>query len=348
MQLFGMGADQVLAMEVVLPNGRFVTATPDVNSDLYWALLGGGGGTFGVITSAVVKVHRKVPVTVVSWTLATSPAVSADAFWQAFKFFWDNFPTYNAAPTYSYFSIMKLAPGTYLWSMAPFFAADKTVAQTQALLKPFYDKCASLGIQLNPNTTHYDSFYPAYQATFGGLNYYVGGAGATPGNRLIPTENWATDSIRNQTFATIQNAVENALMLNIYHQQPVKQANPNINSVNPAFRKEQSMVVAINLVTQQTAAGWKAADDQLNSQILGPIRTISPAGGAYGNEADISEPNWQQSFWGANYPRLLSIKKQVDPTGLFYVHHGVGSEDWYVDDGGIVGVQSTDGPLCRV
>jgi len=40
MQLFGVGSDQVVALEVVLANGRFVTTTPSVNSDLYWAMLG--------------------------------------------------------------------------------------------------------------------------------------------------------------------------------------------------------------------------------------------------------------------------------------------------------------------
>lgn len=39
MQLFGMGADQVLALEVITAAGQFVTATPDLNADLYWAIL---------------------------------------------------------------------------------------------------------------------------------------------------------------------------------------------------------------------------------------------------------------------------------------------------------------------
>jgi hypothetical protein len=55
MQLSGMGTDQVVALEVVTASGPFVTATPGVNSDLYWALLGGGGGTFGIVTSVVIK-----------------------------------------------------------------------------------------------------------------------------------------------------------------------------------------------------------------------------------------------------------------------------------------------------
>ena len=54
--LVGMAADQVLSMEVVLPNGRFVTANEDSNPDLYWALRGGGGSMFSAIPvpSAVI------------------------------------------------------------------------------------------------------------------------------------------------------------------------------------------------------------------------------------------------------------------------------------------------------
>lgn len=37
------------------------------------------------------------------------------------------------------------------------------------------------------------------------------------------------------------------------------------------------------------------------------------------------------SFWGPNYSRLLAAKRQYDPDGLFFVHHGVGSEDWSAD-----------------
>lgn len=56
------------------------------------------------------------------------------------------------------------------------------------------------------------------------------------------------------------------------------------------------------------------------------VRALAPGGGSYANEADYFEPDWQQSFWGANYPRLLEVKQRYDPANLFCVHHGVGSE----------------------
>ena len=53
--------------------------------------------------------------------------------------------------------------------------------------------------------------------------------------------------------------------------------------------------------------------------------------GSYVNETDYFEENWQDSFWGSNYAKLLSIKTRYDPDGLFFVHHGVGSESWSSD-----------------
>ena len=59
---------------------------------------------------------------------------------------------------------------------------------------------------------------------------------------------------------------------------------------------------------------------------IGIIREATPGAGTYANEADYFEPDWQQTFWGSNYDRLLAIKRKVDPDNLFRVHHGVGSE----------------------
>lgn len=53
--------------------------------------------------------------------------------------------------------------------------------------------------------------------------------------------------------------------------------------------------------------------------------------GSYSNEADVREPNFQQTFFGPNYPRLRSIKKLYDPNSLFIVGAGVGSEEWDSD-----------------
>jgi len=58
---------------------------------------------------------------------------------------------------------------------------------------------------------------------------------------------------------------------------------------------------------------------------------VAPGAGSYVAEGDYFEPRWQQAHWGANYPLLAAVKQEYDPDGLFFVHHGVGSERWSED-----------------
>ena len=55
--LYGLSADNVLEWEVVTANGTQLTATSSSNQDLYWALSGGGGCTYGVVMSMTTKLY---------------------------------------------------------------------------------------------------------------------------------------------------------------------------------------------------------------------------------------------------------------------------------------------------
>ena len=74
---------------------------------------------------------------------------------------------------------------------------------------------------------------------------------------------------------------------------------------------------------RQARAIGKAADE---------LRKVAPDAGTYVAESSFFEREWQRAYWGPNYPKLLAIKKKYDPAGLFFVHHGIGSEEWS-DDG---------------
>ena len=70
--------------------------------------------------------------------------------------------------------------------------------------------------------------------------------------------------------------------------------------------------------------------DNINGA-MDELLKVVPQPGSYVSESDYFEKDWQRSFWGSNYERLATIKKKVDPGGLFFVHHGVGSEGWSAD-----------------
>jgi FAD/FMN-containing dehydrogenase len=61
------------------------------------------------------------------------------------------------------------------------------------------------------------------------------------------------------------------------------------------------------------------------------LKRVAPGGGSYVSESNYFNADWRRAYWGPSYPRLAEIKAQYDPTGLFIMHHGVGSEAWSAD-----------------
>jgi hypothetical protein len=82
----------------------------------------------------------------------------------------------------------------------------------------------------------------------------------------------------------------------------------------------------------------QAQQDRITNDIMPVIKAVTPDGGAYINEADYQEPDWKNAFFGANYKKLLRIKRRYDPKGLFYNAIAVGSERWEVQ---------RDGRMCE-
>jgi FAD/FMN-containing dehydrogenase len=82
--LHGLGADQIVSINLVTADGNFVTASPTENQDIFWAIRGGGGGSaFGVVTSMVVKAFKELETTVgtVEWGVKINN-ITVDTSWQ--------------------------------------------------------------------------------------------------------------------------------------------------------------------------------------------------------------------------------------------------------------------------
>ncbi|KAL4962007.1 uncharacterized protein BDV14DRAFT_210755 [Aspergillus stella-maris] len=343
--IYGMGADQVLSLEVITPDGKFVTASFSENEELFWALRGGGGSTFGVVTSVTVKAYPTVPVTTSSFTFSTGEKITHNSFWAGFRAYLDYFIPHSDAGIYSYFFISK-SDEDFTFIMQPFFAPNKTLEETNALLAPWFKQLRNLGITITPNTTHYTNFYDAW------LNGFpleaVEKTNVATGSRLFPRKNFADEALLNETFDAVKASSEAGLSFIAFNIAPTLEngGNPD-NAVSPAWRNAVSHFISGVLWPENSTVEYiKNAREEFTYKYMQRWRDVSPGAGAYLAEADREEPDFQQSFYGSNYERLLKLKKELDPWDLFWAKTAVGSEGWDVVTEN--GLPSENGPLCRV
>ena len=95
-------------------------------------------------------------------------------------------------------------------------------------------------------------------------------------------------------------------------------------SVTPAWRKTVLHMDGTVNIDEQDAEQWKKAQQEVETR-MAKLRELTSDSGAYWNESDRNEPNWEQSYWGtANYQKLKAIKQKYDPTGMFRVWNGIG------------------------
>ncbi|KLU92866.1 hypothetical protein MAPG_11825 [Magnaporthiopsis poae ATCC 64411] len=70
----------------------------------------------------------------------------------------------------------------------------------------------------------------------------------------------------------------------------------------------------------------EAKQRQLADVLTPMLEAVTPGSGTYLNEANFQQRGFQEQFYGANYERLLRIKRKYDPNGILYAVTGVGSE----------------------
>ncbi|CRK16457.1 hypothetical protein BN1723_010987 [Verticillium longisporum] len=330
---FGLAADQTLSFHVITADGRTVTASPKVNPDLYWALSGGGGGTFGVVVGMTVRAYPAAPVGGALFQLL-KPTTTPEKFAAAVDAFQDALPgmiDHGAMVVYYINSVMLVVKPLTLWNSSAEHVRD-------VVLKPFTTALTGIGINLPVaySTLSYRDHYDRYMGPLpkGSLEvarYQFGG-------RLIPRSAFS-DANRPALKAVIGNLTANGVLAVGSAGTYKKPAGAANNSVFPAWR---DTLVQMQLITDwDSKAPWDnmlEAQRRMTEQFMPQIEAVTPGSGSYMNEADFRQPNWQKTFFGDNYAELLKIKNKWDPEGRLYVLKGVGSERWSV---------AADGRMCR-
>jgi hypothetical protein len=225
-----------------------------------------------------------------------------------------------------------------------------TADEMKELMAPLIKDLNDAGVPLpNPEPRFWNTY-----ADFGTAPPSGGVQNTRLVSRLVPRFNFEdpTSQVFNDTMAAIRSYVEEggySFHSVDYAATRETAGYPGSSSaVSPHLRN--AVMHMTGLDTRQYNADlpdevWKSSHARLNSYVQ-KLRDITPLSGAYMNEADVAEPNFQYSMYGDNYDRLLSIKKERDPWSLFYAVTGVGSEYWVVE--GTRGLPTQQGRLCRI
>ncbi|CAI6339371.1 unnamed protein product [Periconia digitata] len=342
--LYGTGADQVLSFDVITAAGDFITANSTSYTDIFWAMRGGGGSTFGVATSVTVKAFPDHPTTASRFSF-TSEKIGNETFWAGVRSYVDSFIPNADAGTYSYFTLIpNVWTGIFTFNMSPFFAPNKTLEETKALLQPWFTELGNLGITFDPNITHFDNYYDAWRSSF--PLEVVSKVNATTSSRMFPRANFETADKREELYQNLRQSSENNRVQVHFNIKAVDPLNTD-NAVNSAWRE--------NILFAQQAVRWPVngtAEEilrirqEFQTGDMQRWRDISPGAGAYLAEADRLEPNFGQAFWGDKYDKLVELKRKLDPYDVFFATTSVGSERWKVHS--VDGLPNENGKLCRV
>ena len=174
---YGLAADQTLEWEVVTGTGEFVRASPRENADLYWALSGGGGGTYGVVWSLTSKAHIDIPVSGANLTFS-SEGISTDTFYAALTAWHETLPKLVDAGAMTVYYVTSDA-----FVLTPFTGPGIPASKAKDLLQPFIDALHRLGISYNM-TGPMD--FPTYLDEYNTFQLPLEVSVAQYGGRLIP------------------------------------------------------------------------------------------------------------------------------------------------------------------
>lgn len=204
----GLAADQILELAVVTVSGQSMTVTPTNSSDLYWAISGGGGGTYGVVISATLRAFDDGIVGGAAIVFSRNE-VSTDLVYDILGCLLVLVPSLIEAGMQFGWQVTKTS-----FDMGPLIAPGFTVQQVCRALEPFTTRLDNAGIQYELNVT----FSPSYKDHF---EMYLGPspagryqANAMVGSRLIPRDSLTIN--RTALINVTRNITENSSTLIVF------------------------------------------------------------------------------------------------------------------------------------
>jgi len=383
---YGLAAGSLLEAEIVTADGKIRVANASTNPDLFWALKGGGGGSFGVVSRVTVRLHELPQFFGV--TNFTIKAASDDAYrglirefvsfyrehlfndhWgeqvglnpdnsleikmlfqgldaEQAKKVWQPFLAWVARSPKLY-SVGRVVVGSLpaqrMWDMQWLKEhwPEIAIPDTNALIGLFDYALAHIfqpifeiddRPEAGPNNTW-------WKGDAGQVGWFIWGYESL----WLPASLLESDSQQRLADALFSSSRYSSVGLHFNKglagapQEAIAAAKDT--AMNPAVLKAFALAIVADGQGpaypgipghEPSFAEGRTAAGRID-KCIDQLRAVTGQTGAYVSESNYFEKGWQQAYWGSNYPRLAVIKKKYDPDGLFFVHNGVGSEQWSPD-----------------
>jgi len=360
---YGQGAAGLLEAEIVTADGSVLVVNACNHPDLFWAVKGGGGGAFGVLTKLTLRT-RDLPTTfgaVFGTIKAGSDTAFRDLIARTLSFYADKlfnphwgeqiaFGKDNTVRIMMLFQGLEQAEAESVW--APFTSALATQTTDFSIESPlsffavpaqhFWDadylrKVPGLVLQDDrPGAPLGNFFYVGDSAQVG---FFIHGYKSAwlPASLLSETER---QKLADAVFAASRYwPVQFHFNKGLAGAAAEEIEAARNTAMNPAVLDAFALVIIAGhgppafsgIRGHEPDLALARANAEAIGRAFGALLKVAPGAGAYLSEADFFDPNWKTTYWGPNFDRLAAVKKRYDPEGLFFTHHGVGSDEWSAD-----------------
>jgi FAD/FMN-containing dehydrogenase len=297
---YGLSCDNVLSAEIVVADGRLLTASAEQNPDLFWAIRG-GGGNFGVVTSFTYKLH---PVSTILGGGVTYPAERAHATLKHYHAIARSCPDELSTAA----SIGRNPEGQAVVSVAVCYCGP--LEEGERVVRPLRE------------------FGPPIAGGIGAMSYTAMQTGADGGFPRGRRHYWKASFLRDLTDDAIATILRFAVDIpSPYSGIGLQQMTGVASRVDPtatafAHRARQYDFLVLSQ--------WDdpAADERNITWTRALFKAMQPylEHGVYVNDLNEEREEGQErirSAYGANYERLAAIKSAYDPTNLFRLNHNI-------------------------